>query len=97
MHPSNLAFNAAILSGLGTVAAVPVLETARQKKPGLLAIHVVISLIYQRFTAAVLLPWFYLIFITTGAAQINPGLGARVSQARAEAVFLSLILGYVIP
>lgn len=97
MQPSNLPFNVDLLSGLGSVAAVPVLETARQKRHGLLATHVIISLIYQRMTAAVLLPWFYLIFITTGAAQINPGPGARVSQARAEAVFLSVILGYVVP
>ena len=97
MHPSNLDFNVVSLSAFSTVVALPVLEAARRKSHDLLAFHVVISLISQCCTAAVVFPCFYLLFITTGSAQTNPGPGARISQARAEAVFLSVILGYLIP
>lgn len=96
MHPSHLPFNVDLLCGLAGIAAIPAIEASRQKRHGLLALHVVIMLIFQRVTAAVMLPWYWLIFITTGTADLS-GVGAKIEQSRAEAVLFSVIIGYIAP
>jgi hypothetical protein len=97
MVPSNHPFNVNLLSGLAPLAAIPAIESARQKHHALLEIHVVLALIYQRMTAAAILPWYWLIFVTTGAASCPRGRGTKVDQAHAEAILFSLFVGYVIP
>jgi hypothetical protein len=97
MAPSHLPFNVDLLSGLAPLTVFPAIESARQKRHPLLEIHVALALIYQRVTAAVTLPWYWLIFVTTGAASRSRGDGNTVDQAHAEAIFFSLFVGYVIP
>ena len=64
MVPSHLSSNVSLLSAIAPLAAFPAIESARQKH-ALLKIHVVTALIYQRLTAAVISPWYWLIFVTT--------------------------------
>jgi hypothetical protein len=95
--PSNLPFNVDLLSGLAPLVAFPVIESARPKRHALLETYVVIALIYQRVSAAVMLPWYWLVFVITGAANRSRGASAKVDQAHAEAIMLSLFMGYAIP
>jgi len=97
MAPSHLPFNVDLLSGLAPLTVFPAIESARQKRHPLLEIHAALALVYQRVTAAVTLPWYWLIFVTTGAASRSRGEGNMVDQAHAEAIFFSLFVGYVIP
>jgi hypothetical protein len=97
MAPSHLPFNVDLLSGLAPLTVFPAIESARQRRHPLLEIHVALALIYQRVTAAVTLPWYWLIFVTTGAASRSRDEGNTVDQTHAEAIFFSLFLGYVIP
>lgn len=96
-RPELMGFNTHLISGLAAVAALPAFEVSREKRHGLLAAHVVISLIYQRLTAAVILPIYWLIFTATGSASRSAGPGVKINKAQAEAVLFSLIFGYLLP
>jgi hypothetical protein len=95
--PSNIPFNAALFSSLAAVAIIPAIERTRQIRHVYLELHVFLGLVYQRLTAAAILPLYWLIFITTGAASQTRGGGAKIDQAHAEAIMFSLAVGYVLP
>jgi len=98
LEPShNLPFNVILLTGLAPVAAIPAIEAARRKRHVLLACNVIIALMYQRLTAAVVMPWYWLIFILTGAAGLPRGADAKIDQAHAEAVLFGIVVGYIVP
>jgi hypothetical protein len=97
LEPSNLPFNVDLITGIATIATIPAIEAARRQRHALLAAHVVIALISQLLSAAVMIPWYWLIFVTTGAANLSRGPHAKIDQAHAEAILFGAAVGYMIP
>lgn len=95
--PSNLPFNVDLLTGFGTIVLGLAVEAARTKRHALLGLHIIIVMMAQFATAAVMLPFYWLIFVVTGTARRPRDEGAGVDQPYAEAVLFSFIAGYVVP
>lgn len=101
----NIPFNVELLTGLAALAIVPYLEAARTGRNAMLELHWVIGVVYQKFTGAVILPLYWMLFIVTGTAGLHraPRLSARVGvqtgsidQRHAEAAAFSLLVAYIL-
>lgn len=98
-EPSNLPFNVDLIAEVAVIAAIPAIEAARHQRHALLAGHVAVMmlLICHIFSAAAVMPWYWWIFIVTGAASLSRGPSAKIDQAHAEAVLFGIVVGYIIP
>jgi hypothetical protein len=95
MEPSALPLTNAVLFNVSCVPVFLFIEASRQGRSGLLSstVATVIMLLCQLGTGGVVLPLYWLAFITVDQA-IKPG---KVDQAHAEATFFAFIAGYFIP
>jgi len=84
------------LAALGACVVVPFIESSRAKTPFFLGIPVLMGLVYQLFTAAVIFPIFWIILIVFGTTH-KGGVGSQISQAKAEGVLVGILLGYYLP
>lgn len=86
--------------GVGApLAVIPAVEGCRPGRSRFLAFPNLFATISQLMTGAVTLPLYWLCFILTGATRSgrpNPQ-NAHISQAAAQAVVFSIIVGAVIP
>lgn len=99
--PHSLPFNVELLTGLAALAIIPYIEAARQGRNILLECHWILGIIYQKFTGAVVLPIYWLLFVLTGAATLHrtpqtKGTG-RIDQRHAESVVFALVAAYILP
>ena len=83
-----------ILTSLSAPVIVSFLEAARSKRPLLLGFPVVIGVVYQLFTGAVIFPVYWGVFL---AITRDHAVGSEIVQADAEAVLFGLVMGYFIP
>lgn len=92
------------LEFMGVVAAVfliPFAEASRDNRSLFLGNGVpgAVGMLAQLLSMGLVMPLYYLLFITTGAADRKPGPagGAKINQGNAEALLFGLIIGCIIP
>ncbi|KAH7919904.1 hypothetical protein BV22DRAFT_1074737 [Leucogyrophana mollusca] len=100
MDPSYRPLVAEIMPSIAAAIAVLYAEAARETHPSLLHMPVVVGIIFQCFTFAVVMPVYWLVFVLTGSAtrhaSSNSG-STKINQANAEALLFALLVGFVIP
>ncbi|KAF8525079.1 hypothetical protein BU17DRAFT_83996 [Hysterangium stoloniferum] len=84
------------LAALGACVVVPFVESSRAKTPFFFGFPVLMGLLYQTNTVAVIFPVFWIILIVFGTTH-SGGVGSQISQAKAEGVLVGLLLGYYLP
>lgn len=95
--PSNRLFNVDLLFGFGAVILGLAVESARLERNALLSLYIGIVMVAQFATAAVMLPFYWLIFVVTGTARRSPGPGSMIDQRYAESVVFGVCAGYALP
>ncbi|KAJ7063512.1 hypothetical protein C8F01DRAFT_984957 [Mycena amicta] len=75
--------------------AIPSLEAARPGRRALLALPIIYGLCMQLFTAGVVLPLYWLVFILTGAHKRRPP--SAISSRYAQAILFGLFVGVAVP
>ncbi|KAI6043043.1 hypothetical protein EDC04DRAFT_3107744 [Pisolithus marmoratus] len=89
---------AEILAGFSASLALLFAEAARDQRPFFIALPVVFGLLMQTMSYGLIMPLYSLLFITAGVGvKSGSGSRSRVKQANAEALFLALLEGYIIP
>jgi len=98
----NLPLLEPLLAGMSILAVIPFVESARKGRSTAIAFPVITGLLYQTFSAAVILPLWWLVFIVTGGADLHrPSYiirrNTRIVQGQAEGILFSIFVGFLLP
>jgi hypothetical protein len=100
MQPAALPSTAYALTALNPIALFPFIEASRNRRHVTLAFPVIMGLLYQNFTIAVIMPLFCLAFVVSGAATLHKrpaGPHTMIDHGQAEGLAFGLVIGFIIP
>jgi hypothetical protein len=100
IKPVNNPFTTDFLVTLTTYATILYFEAARHGRSRVLALPVIVGLLYQIYSIAVIYPLYWLAFIWTGAASLHKRPGGehtKIDQAHAEGILFSIFVGFLVP